>query len=456
MAPATVQSIYANNIVSNLDIHKPEELNILFRRRGDQGLGYFRLLESFGFKTPVAQETYGHWEEEWLTETFITRDTFFSPGPGGIVTITLDPASLDADNNFYPRVWDTVMFPNEVTGAIIAIDTVIPTAPALTIQPNQWTDEIPGMTAGDELIIISNAWSEGSGQPPGLLSKVWRYTNDVQIVKDTMEATGTEMTNQTWFTQINTGEAIPAYYLKGQLDTDYRVEMKIDGTLFFQKRTTSPIVDPATNRNIRTTEGLIPYARRVGNEQGYVPGTFAVADFDTASRTLDREFASNNVLCMLGFDLDVEIENVLVTYFTDTNVKFVKENAAQDLFAGNRKLEASVSFKYLQKASRTFMFKRMGVFSHAKLYGATGYNGPDLGVLLPIGRKKDLKTNKMMPTIGCRYKKLGPYNRMMEVWDVNGAGPGLKVTANDVSQHFMRCNIGAHYMAGNQIVLLTP
>lgn len=456
MTPATVQAVYASNIVSNLDIHKPEELNELFRRRGDQGLGYFRILESLGFKTPVSQDTYGHWEEEWLKETFTTRDTFVSPGPGNDVTITLDPVDLDVNNAYYPRQWDTVMFPNEVTGAITNIDPAIPTAPVLTISPNEVTDAIPAMTAGDKLIIISNGWSEGSGQPPGLLSKVWRYTNDVQIIKETMEATGTEMTNQTWFTKLNTGESIPAYYYKGQLDVDYRLNAHIDGTLLFQKRTTNTITDPDTSRDLKTTEGLIPYIRRVGNEQVYVPGSFAVADFNTASRTLDREFAANKVLCMLGIDLDIEIEDILVTYFTDTNIQFAKENASKDLFAGNRRLEASVSFKYLEKAGRTFMFKRMGVFSHSKLYGATGYNGPDLGVFLPIDRKKDLKTNKLMPTIGCRYKKLGQYNRMAEVWDVNGAGPGLKVTQNDIASHYMRCNIGGHYMAGNQMILVTP
>jgi len=56
-----------------------------------------------------------------------------------------------------------------------------------------------------------------------------------------------------------------------------------------------------------------------------------------------------------------------------------------------------------------------------------------------------------------RYKKLANYSRKMEVWNVSGAGPakGL-VLPDDLYNHYMRCDMGFHGMAPNQMILLRP
>ena len=68
-----------------------------------------------------------------------------------------------------------------------------------------------------------------------------------------------------------------------------------------------------------------------------------------------------------------------------------------------------------------------------KLYGAAGYEniGPKLGMFMPINKKKDPVSGNMVESIGTRYRGLGKYNRRMEVWQVGGAGEGLKVTDID-------------------------
>jgi hypothetical protein len=44
----------------------------------------------------------------------------------------------------------------------------------------------------------------------------------------------------------------------------------------------------------------------------------------------------------------------------------------------------------------------------------------------------------------------------MEVWQVGGAGEGLKVTEFDSRNTYQRCHIGAHFRGGNQFVLMEP
>ena len=50
--------MYASDVISGFDIYKPEKLNVLFMRYGDQGASYFQLLRSMGFEKMVSNDTY--------------------------------------------------------------------------------------------------------------------------------------------------------------------------------------------------------------------------------------------------------------------------------------------------------------------------------------------------------------------------------------------------------------
>jgi hypothetical protein len=459
MNPDAIAQIYASDIVSGFDIYKPEKMNTLFSRYGDQGASYFQLLRSMGFEKEVSLDTYGHYEENRIHEVVVVDANVAQPAIGANIVFVIDANSLDANNNFYLRKWDILLFPNEVTGSVTAIDVTTPTAPSVTCVLNDDTERFPALTAGQELIIISNAFSEGSGQPEGAIRGTWEYDNDAQIIKETIGYTGTEMVDQTWFDVTSQGVKIPAYYHLGQVDIDYRTALRIDGALLFGKRTVnSALIDPDTGRPIKTTEGMIPYARRVGNEQSYTSGAFTITEFDEMDNTLDREGAGNYILGLLGITLHQDIENSLVTYFADTNINYARQTTNEVLFNANESLGASVNFKYLTKSERTFLFKRMGVLNNPKLYGATGYEniGPKLGIFMPINKKKDPVSGNMVESIGTRYRGLGRYNRRMEVWQVGGAGEGLKVTEFDKRNTFQRTHVGAHFRGGNQFVIMEP
>ena len=82
-------------------------------------------------------------------------------------------------------------------------------------------------------------------------------------------------------------------------------------------------------------------------------------------------------------------------------------------------MATNVSFSMMTKGDHSFAFKKMPIFSHEKLYGATGYTQSGLGIMIPMARKKDQLTKKDLPCFGMRYKQLGNYSRMMEVWNVS-------------------------------------
>jgi len=112
-----------------------------------------------------------------------------------------------------------------------------------------------------------------------------------------------------------------------------------------------------------------------------------------------------------------------------------------------------VNFTYMTKSERTFLFKRMGSFNNKKLMGADGYTARQMGIFMPINKKKDPVTGNMVDSFGTRYRALGKYSRKMEVWKVGGAGD-VKLTDIDEQNTYQRCHIGAHFRGGNQMVIL--
>jgi hypothetical protein len=453
MATPAISEAYTNQIVSSFDLHKPEKLATIFKRYGDQGMSYFLFMKSLGFDMPVAQETYSHFEENRYHAFMTALAGVSAPGAGNDITFVLDPVSLNANNQFYPRLNDAVLFPNEVSGYIVNINTATPSAPAITVRPNVVTDAIPAISAGDQIIIYSNQFAEGTENPKGALSGTEEFYNDTQIIKETWTATGTEMTNQSWVRLNNLPNA--PYYLTGQPQTEYRYALKVDGALTFGKRTNNPnAIDTATGNPIRTTEGLVPAIRQRGNVIVSTPGTWSVANFDEIVRIYDREGASKTAIAMMGLNKLQENQSVLKAYFNNTNIQMAIKGVEKGLFRGNAEMSANLEFQYLTTAGYTFMFSQMGTFTNPQLYGAEGYGMKNYAIFLPVGKLKDPKSGKLCDNIGYRYKKAAGYDRMLEVWNGDsGAGPN-KVTSRDVQNLYWRGHIGAHQMGVNQMVLV--
>jgi hypothetical protein len=462
---ANVAAQYQSNYVSAYDVHKPDVLSKMFNRYGDQGSSWFLTLEKLGFVKPVGATSYSHYENELKNPTFnsLTTQGPVGTAPSQTIPVTLSPTDLDTFQNYYPRLNDIVYFKGGQLGIIMSIAGTA-SAPILNItQVNSWVGWT-GVTAGEQISLVSNAFSEGSDQPKGILPGAAKRTNYTQIMKETLAVTGTELTNQTWFDgwievpgSVNGSEQIASgnsWYNLNWMDMEWRIGKQISGALLFGESTIGVINDPVTNLPIRTTNGLIPTIKTLGNTDTYVPGAFSVTDFDAYGRILDREYAGEYVMSLVSKSFSDEIENTMVAYLANTNIIYEIEQQLGSRFGVDGK-SISVDFSYLKKSNRTFMFKRMMEFSNRQTFGITGSITDGMGVFLPMNKVKDAKSGQMLDNIGARYKNLNGYSRKMEVWSVNGAGPGMKVSSVDVNKSFIRTDMGAHIMGANQMILVT-
>lgn len=441
--PSAVTANYTDAYISTFDIHMPEKRNILFRKYGDQGLGFFNVIETLGYDEPVAQTSYSHFEEDWIHQTVSVRNNVGAPGAGVEILFTLGTADLDSANRFYIQLGDDVMFANQVTGHVTVIDVSSPTAPVITVEPHVSTDDIGELTAGDVVIIYSDGFAEGTNQPASKVAKSIEYSFSTKIVKETETMTGSEMTNKTWFDKMSDGTPIQAYYLKGQIDTDYRMMLKMDGALLFDRPTSNTTL---TATGDRTTYGLVPWVRAGGNVDNYNASFYAMADFDTMNNTLDQNFAPAEMLSQLGIQLQQEWENLFINSFTDGAIVYAS------FTDGKKVTDLNLGFKTFSKTERFWHLKRMGSFNHPQLYGAAGFKTPGMGVICPMDSRKDAKTGDRIPSFGMRYKKLGDYNRRMKVWRVGGARETTSQT--DADNLYMRAEIGSEYIASNRFFLV--
>lgn len=449
----TVTGVHNYAILSGFNIYKPEQQIKLFRQYGDQGLSLFMMLKALGYKTPAAQDTYYHHEDKWKHVVFHSKGSVGAPGAGNSIDITLDPDDLDGDNRYYPKKWDQVIFPaSEKTGVITDIDVTTPAEPVLTIEPNQATSDLGAVGAGDAIAIISGAHGEGSGQPSGDVSGFYRYENDAQIIKTTIEATGSELARELWFKVDDEGRGINGIYSEAMLGLEYRHALKISGALLLGERTTNTDLVDEDGNMLKTTEGWVPYIRRRGTVHDVAEDAFTVDDFDTIDRTLTRKFAPSKVLVMPGDKRHQDIENALKDYF-EAATDFTTRVFNEDIFKGNESLGAAVNFKYLVKSERFFAFKRMGLFNHPQMVGADGFDFENKAIFAPMAKMVDGKTGDKIPQFGYRYREANGYSREAEVWQDGAAGNGVKIGDIDKKKTYMRSHVGAEFYGSNMILL---
>lgn len=449
--PSTVSSVQTDALISTFDINKPEKRNILFRKYGKQGLGFFNVLDTLGYKTPVAQTTYQHFEEDWIHQAVHVNANVASPGAGNPISFVLKPTlDLDSANRYFVQVNDNVMFANQVTGLVTGIVAVGATV-TVTVQPNQAIDNIGALNANDTVIIYSDSWAEGTSQPPGHISKPIEYEFSTKIIKVTNEVTGSSQTDRAWVDITSDGQSLAGgWWLKGwQIDTDYEMTARMDGALLFDRPNTNTTLTNLGNRN---TTGLVPWVRSGGNVDTYNQGFYSIVDFDSQNEILDQNFAPSEMLSLLGIQLHLEWGNLFQNSFTAGAIVYA------NFSDGKKAADLNMDFNSFSKGERVWHLKRMGIFNHPQFYGAPGYKMPGMGILTPMDSVKNAdpqNDSNNIPSIGMRYKALDGYSRQMEVWTTGGGGKiPVKTSQTDISQLNMRTEMGSEYIASNRFYLI--
>ncbi len=466
----------SDQLLTTFNMWQPEVAPEFYRIYGDQGLSTFKNMRALSMTLPVAADTRTTYSEEKIHQTIHIGSGGITTvsAPAGTYTFLLSTTSGSNDflassgtspytsaNYYYPvQVNDMLMFQgadDRIQFQVTAISGSYPTVTVAMKQSDLTQTFTPAnYPAGTEISVFSNSWAEGTDQPNGLVVKPYIDTEYAQIIKTSFQITGTQMVNQLWvksYSDPGSGEII-GYRTIGQRAAEYEHERAICYALLFARPTTNATFTGSNTEPNKTTEGFIPYWKRRGFTMTYAPGSFSISMFDQIDAQADKNFGPTYYQFGMGRNLYNEKDNSLKAYFQNTMQAYQDPQTVRDLFGGNEGLAQTVRFTLFTKGRRTYCFTPIEEFNNPTVTDIPGYNTPGLGFVVPIGKRRDTKTGLDLPYMGIGYRAMGGYNRMAEVWSVNGAGTETKYITQDIAKLNFRSHIMACHVGGNQAIVL--
>jgi len=382
------------NFVSSFDMHKPDIDPELTLARGKQTL--YGLLRSLGLSKATTGLQYEHFEQDWIMPKI--KATTAGGGAGAAVTLTLDASAIDAlsltnspyistnTQNLLPVRVNDLLLIKPATGSVNAgtyirafVKSINAGAGTFVAQPILSTQSIPAIGTADEIIIYSNSFGEGTGQPEGRATKAIKKTNNLQIFKNTLDITGSEEKMMSWI-MVN---GKPFWYAVEEENTqkvhDNHKEL---GLLLGQKFTNTSLVNTsAATETLTGTEGLIPGILSGGNIVNYSGITgITLADMENAVKILDRERGSKKNWLKAGINLSIDIDNKLGDRFKEGG--FVYGNTTFD-----EKKKVALEWDTFSIGNYMFVKETYDAFNDPQTLGAAGYGFPNEAMVIPMDNK---------------------------------------------------------------------
>lgn len=458
------------NFVSTMSgLHKPDIDSQLTNRYGTQLLTEF--YEFFGKSVGTSALEYIHYEEDRIYPKFMATSPGGAAGAG--VTLTLSGSSDTIPQNASPYVGT----PINVTAIPVRIGDIIginaasgtPTsasvvqcqvysinagAGTIVVYPTVSGTSVPVISGASEVIILTSASGEGSDQPAPLASTVSKYTNNLMIIRDTFEITGTEADLVTWlkFEDPKTGEAKFGYEIKGEADTYKRFQIRKENALLTGRKLSNvTLADLQATAGTPTTitEGLFTGIESRGNNVSYSGlSSLDLSFFEGIIKTAQTQVAAKVNMLPCGINLALQLDDVLANRFVNGGVTYGAFNMNQDL-------AVNMQFKSFQMGSYTFHKKTIESFSDLQTFGAAGFGYADEGMIIPMDNVIEAKTKATVPAMRTRYLVApdGSNSRMDKTTVWNGFTQGDNGT--DKTQVRYLAHIGLETFALNRFFKIT-
>lgn len=400
-------------------IHKPEIGEMLVKRYGSQLIT--GLLDMAGAKAPVASLQYAHYEEDRIMPK--VKATTAGAGAGVAASFTMVGSSLTYgqeppyggtatyDTTVYPIRLNDLILIKPASGTVSAstyiraIVTVISGA-TFTAVPLDSADSIPAIGTAEEIVIYGNAFAEGSSKPEGRSSSVLSYYNNLQIMREAFDITGSEKDAVLWFKvkDQSTGKEGYVWSLKGESDCYVRALNYRESNMVISEKINNWDAIAAsltnyttTNGPVKTTEGMIPAILGGGNITNYSGVTgWTLADGEAWVVEADKQKAAKENFVWAGINLSLAIDAELRNNFQNGAIRFGDYNFGQDA-------SVNLQFDSFKIGNYTFHKKTYDLFNDLQLFGADGYNFKNEAIVVPADTARDAKTGERVPSLRMRY-----------------------------------------------------
>jgi hypothetical protein len=421
--PSAVRQVTTQNFISGAAFTANLEQGLIDLDRGESLVNRYGsenltgLLTFMGAKKEVESTAFLHYEGDWLHQTF-TFDTTVSSGTT-FTNVAISPLLNDDSNSInaqaFVRVNDIIV--NELGDqAIITAVTAADTT--LTISGQAYGQTNFSATTDMNIAITGNAWQEYTDQPDGITPLLNEYRNQVQIIKEGYDASGSAMTERIWIPVQNAdGSTGYLWTFKGEKDT-YRRFMNLVETQMITGKG-----NDGTNGQPRQTEGLEQFARS-GNTYTYE--NWDIDDWDAIIDRLDTQRGMMENLVIMGHGLKMDSDKALFS-----NNQFDNGAIQYGAFNGSKEIGIGFGFSSFHRSGFTFHTQRYTPFSYPKLLGALGNRYKGAGCVIPVGETIDPKTGEASHSLRIRYKAAPSYSRELEYWLTGSANIATPTNERD-------------------------
>lgn len=469
--PSNARIATKSNYISTLDLHKPDRSEDFIKRYGSQNLT--GLLEMMGAKAPTTQQTFTHYEEEYIhnyleVSADVTGDTAAAKTIDVKIVAAVDtPDDGSATHRTAARLGDIVMLTDGSLAQVVGLRThtgsalvngvsvdgfAVPFAPGAAAVESiklAFYDDANGSLAladGDLLPIIGNEFAEATGQPDGLTPKAKKVDNTVMIMKESFEVSGSEATNVVYVkVQGADGKEGYLWYLKGEADTYRRMQNYCEMTMLLGEQATGDL----SSNGMSGTLGLIPNIKANGTQLD--PGTFGdygTDDIDDMVKAIDRERGAKENMLFCGIELSLKLDDVIAGFNAGTTASAFK--------FGHFNMGDTADFGYTKfnRGGYTFNKSIYDPFSYTGMLGsASGQNWGRVGFTVPMDTQRD-GNGDAVPSMRIRYKEAGPYSREMEHWFTGSAVLQDKTDDVDNLKCHYRTERGLEVFGANRFVYI--
>lgn len=463
--PTAVSAVGSEGFFTALQLYadNPQVKRKLYEKHGYRKSLYLKM-DMLGLGSSLKGPEFAHYERDWFKQTFVVGSVVTaSTGVNTPVIIALKAESMLIKNIgganvpfSFPQEQDIIEIPGTRQKAIITAKDTSVSPHRLTIKPMGNFDLATTVVADKRFFIATNAWAEGTKGAKSRLSVDTRWSNWCQIFKAKYSETGTSLTNEMPYEPLpgQTG----SYLLRGTDDAEKFLYDQISGAFLMGIKTstvTQAAPDLGYDPLVKTTQGMIDYGISEGTEIAHAKGAIDLAHFDEIATIMRRERINSDIVSgWMGAGYNSELENTLLDYF-EKDLSFYSGKVPESAFGGMDPNDyfAYIGFSGVKKNGYKFVFNVLDEFDDPNGMGVDGYGYTDMALWMPSDTLRNKGDNRLIPSIGFRWKELNGYSRKYELFQTGGAGPIKKTSDIDIMNNDFRAEMGFEGALGSQWVV---
>jgi len=469
--------------VSALDYYEPYELVEIYARHSLKP-NFVDWIGVYGNETTSSNPKVGQYEKG-PTEAYLrfgSVDTA-AVGAGNDIVMVVD-ATLMRDDSLATggaarksspgRVGEQILVGSNAVARIKSKD-ITADPHTITLTPIDATVDLDTAVLADtNYAIINNAHGEGTGGMTGAIPQLIKYSNDFQIVKEAVGATGSSATNKLRFNPVKNMPG--SFFMLANWETMNRFSNRKSGALLMgQPGSNVTVVSDQTGYDVTVTqtEGLEHFARTGGFNATFTSGSLVLDDLRAIARYLEvYQIGAGEVCAWLGYDVYEGLEKAAAT-FLDANAdayvmrnmissRITYTNADEGMFDGDA-LALNLGFRSVHLGGTRFSWYLLHEFNSATGLGMSTYDYTETGIFHPMTNTTNYLTGSPDPIVGVVYKELNGYSRKNVISQIAGAGVGGQGGYTPLANHdvdglniYFTSELAFHATTANRFIYFSP